>query len=115
MKFKGAISKIDEGGVSAKEDNPIKKPEGIWQSVESTSHLHQLHGQYLRELDAWQEAEAQRKEYPLETKQDMFTEKKVIPVDLGYRTSYYPLGFFLEGLRIEGDIINEEIVSVKIV
>lgn len=92
MKFKGTISRIDSEGVKAKMDNESFMPYIVLNS--SDPGLKKV----VKVNNArWKEAEAQRREYNLHESW------------MDYITCWHI------GDRIEGEIINNEIVNVKII
>lgn len=108
MKFKGTISKIDEGGVRAKTDNPKPHPSGIMPT--SMGHYEKLERE-------WKEAEAQRKEYDIKSSEALVLslDPKPIIILTPRGVIFDPPTYRYLGDRIEGEVINNEIVNVKIV
>ena len=106
MKFKGEISKIDEQGVKAKEDNTMFRPKS-WHEATTQDNIH--YDVWEKAKMAWQEAEANRKEYEVIGIEDIFkTNKKKLLTE-------WDKPILAIGDRIEGDIINNEIVNVKLI
>ena len=107
MKFKGEISKIDEQGVKAKEDNPIEKPKHI-EFLQAGWADNPIDDVFYK-VQAWKKAEANRKEYEVIGIEDIFkTNKKKLLTE-------WDKPILAIGDRIEGDIINNEIVNVKLI
>ena len=104
MKFKGKISKIDEQEVKAKEDNPIEKPKHIefLQAGWADNPIDNI----FYKVQAWKKAEANRKEYKI---QPQFIDSDLLYIN-GKGVVHPKIGD-----RIEGDIINNEIVNVKLI
>lgn len=111
MKFKGTISKIDSEGVKGKEDNHWGGPP-TWENV-------------LCSLEQWLHTEANRREYDIASSTewfclacDRFLESHEINYEeecgtCGNLTDRFP-EIIQVGDRIEGEIINDQIVNVKI-
>lgn len=104
MKF--TITSITEQGVKAKEDNPFKKP--IKPNATNISYeAIEAERNYLNMLGEWQEAEANREEYDVKPSELLKIPDGYVPINGGLE--------FLVGDEIEGDIINNEIVNVKLI
>lgn len=95
MKF--TITSITSEGVKAKTDNPVTKPYVGYPSMLSDAI----------QYDKWKEAEANRREYDVPN-QGIFQSNEGLIAKIN-------TWYFSKGDRIEGEIINNEIVNVKIV